>query len=1024
MKLICRYFLVAIAPVWAQVSPTINELPSREFGQPKLLQSLTSIAPNLVEGRELNGPTSIAFDTSVSPPILYVSDTFNHRVLAWRNSAGLTKGDVADLVIGQRDLSSTLPQGPGSQLSTGFAFPSAMVVDSTGNLYVSDAGNSRILRFPAPFKQSGALLQPDLVIGQKTFSSGNQPNEGSLAGAKTLALTISGTPLRTGLALDQAGNLWASDPGNNRVLRFPVQQLAPNTVEPVADLVLGQTDFTSSTVLLAPPNTDPRLFPNSLVQPAGLAFDQAGRLYVTDGISAAFSRVMHYRPPFSTGLAAARILGVVVQVQGQPAPTLPNGTSVIVPQGVFTLGNNAFVSDTFENRILMYDVPENWPAATTNQPSPPAIAVVGQPGFTVSQANQGKREPDNTTLFLPLGGAFNGAEMWVADAGNNRVLAFLPQGGRYGAASRVVGQLDFSFNAPNLIEGKEVFFYNGQNGQAGMVVDPTSNPPHLYVADSFNHRVLGFADARKVQPGTRADIVIGQPDFFRAVVNGTGDTAVVTDTGLLRPTGLVVDAQGNLFVADTGNGRVLRFPAPFSQTGVQRANLVLGQPSMFAKIQDPSQQNMSAPFGLAMFTDGSIAVSDAVHNRVLIFRRSSGGDFRSGQLAAIVLGQGDFNASASSPATSTSGMNSPRHIATDTSDRLYVADSVNNRVMVFTDTLHAANGASSAFQISGLSSPQGVIVSALTGEIWVANSSANTILRFPEYGTLILNPTLVTSVLGSPSPLAVALDKADNLIVAEFTNRIAFYFAKLTFQNAANYNQKPLAPGMLALLYRLGKDFALTPGDGTSLSPWPQTLSDLQVTVNGTPAPIFRVDPSDIAFQVPMNAPTSGTADFLITHPSTGEIVAAATVPMAQQSPGFFTLNAQGTGQVAALNYKAADGSFAGINGPTNPAAVGDTISFYLTGQGFVPNAPPDGVAPSGPVNTPVMPVVGTDVPGAVDPSDVLYSGLGAFAGGWQINVRINKVIPPGIHKIVVLMRDSPSNIGPAGTITTTFYTK
>src|SRR5580700_9321206 len=89
MKYIYGYFLVATMPLWAQTSPTINSLPSREFGQPKLLTTLNSVAPNLVEGRELSGPTSLAFDTNAKPPILYVVDSLNNRVLAWRNSSAI-----------------------------------------------------------------------------------------------------------------------------------------------------------------------------------------------------------------------------------------------------------------------------------------------------------------------------------------------------------------------------------------------------------------------------------------------------------------------------------------------------------------------------------------------------------------------------------------------------------------------------------------------------------------------------------------------------------------------------------------------------------------------------------------------------------------------------------------------------------------------------------------------------------------------------------------------------------------------
>jgi len=62
---------------------------------------------------------------------------------------------------------------------------------------------------------------PDRVIGQISFSSGGQPNPGGVS-AKTLSMASNGQLLAANLAIDAAGNLWVTDPGNNRVLRFPV----------------------------------------------------------------------------------------------------------------------------------------------------------------------------------------------------------------------------------------------------------------------------------------------------------------------------------------------------------------------------------------------------------------------------------------------------------------------------------------------------------------------------------------------------------------------------------------------------------------------------------------------------------------------------------------------------------------------------------------------------------------------------------------------------------------------------------
>ena len=88
----------AVAADAQTTSVTLNGSPSRQIGQPLLIPK--TINPNLVEGRELWSPTGIAFDFATSPPLVYVADTLNNRVLAWKNSTGFSNGQPADLVIG------------------------------------------------------------------------------------------------------------------------------------------------------------------------------------------------------------------------------------------------------------------------------------------------------------------------------------------------------------------------------------------------------------------------------------------------------------------------------------------------------------------------------------------------------------------------------------------------------------------------------------------------------------------------------------------------------------------------------------------------------------------------------------------------------------------------------------------------------------------------------------------------------------------------------------------------------------
>jgi len=1082
------YCLAATLPLWGQQcppiisstgSPTINCLATREFGQPQLRFPLTSQAPNLVEGRELSSPYSIAFDRSVTPPIVYVADTGNNRVLAWKNSSSLTQGNSADLVVGQVDMLSTNAQGPSqssSTLPTGLYVPTGVAVDSSGNLYVADAGNNRILRYPAPFKQTLSPLQVDLVIGQANANSGSSVNQGQTTpGPATLyfcQLSNNACPnvVRTGMAFDSSGNLWVTDFGNNRVLRYPVSNLSSNNSLPAANLVLGQFDFVSN----APPSgAANQVQTNKLntVGPLDLTFDQNGDLYVADS----YSRVLFFMPPFSNGISALRVLGVApTPGQGQPANTYPNQFSLGVfnasgqqvggpPQCVVTIGNNLFVCDSGANRIVYYDVPANWPAATATQPSPPLIgSTIGQgSSFVTGTVNGGLPAPGGTgingnALSSPFGAAFNGTELWIADTGNNRVLAFPQQSPlNFPAPTRVLGQTDFEYNGVNLVEGRGVNFFPAaqivrivaSQAQtlvgAAVAVDTNSTPPHLYVADGQNNRVLGFKDANNILPGQTADIVIGQANFFSILPNWPNNGSSSgshpqnpTATGLYNPSGVAVDANGNLLVADSGNGRVLRFPSPFSQPSgaTQTANLVLGQTSFTQYDPTPRAQTMSTTYGLALFSDGSLAVSDALQNRVLIFQRPSGGDFTNGQAAAHVLGQPDFS---TVTADSTLGkLNFPHQISVYNSaffaDELYVADTGNNRVVLYNNAKAIGNGPAASFVLNpGFNAPFSVVVNPVSGEIWVADTNNRTIDRFPAYQNLIGQTTVsAAQQIFSYLPLAMNFDAFGNLIVAEAANRVAFYYPQMVFRHEANFNTQSLVPGMLAHVGELlttGFNLPVVPNPG--VLPYPTVLSDVQLLMVGgpyvgsnpacpsiiptTPAPLFGIDVNEqIHFQVPQCANTSGTQTFLVVRPSTGQIAGVGTFPMGAYNPGFFAVNSQGTGQVAANNSDHVSG-----NGPGNPDARGQEIVLYLTGAGFVPcSGLADGqVIPPGQVcPTPLRPKIAM-VPGPagfLPDSNINYSGLGAFVGGWQINVVIPASVPPGAVTVVVDMEGTPSNIG------------
>ena len=572
------------------------------------------------------------------------------------------------------------------------------------------------------------------------------------------------------------------------------------------------------------------------------------------------------------------------------------------------------------------------------------------------------------------------------------------------------------------------------------------------MADYFNNRVLGFKDFRSLAAGSRADLVIGQADFNSGLCNGNGDQNHLSASTLCFPAGVVTDSQGNLYVADSGNGRVLRFPAPFAHSGVQSADLVLGQHNFTSKITDPSQFTMSAPYGVAIMENNGLLVSDRAHNRVLFFPFTNGKFDAStdiGRPATKVFGQPDFNTI--TPGSTDSKMNAPSHVAADAEARPYVVDTGNNRVMIFDQIQPAASGASAVHILGGLNSPRGVYVNQLTGEAWVTNSNSGTVLKYPKYAALLFSDTPNFSVQSAAATIAVAQDPYGDLVVADSSNRVGFYFPGLQALNGGSFIPSfHLAPGMFAAICAANSNcsngaalFGANTVDNSTRAnplPLPASLDNVQVMVSWTDAdgnlhsaaaPLYYVSPTQINFYVPMGAPTSGTANVEVVQTTTGRVYAASPVAMTTYSPA--VLMTQYSGKMRQAQVLNQDNT---ANSPANPAARGSVVQIFLVGQGYIPNAPADGMpAPSNPpLTTPFIPRIAfnglfTDeyTPGVGDPADrsrfVLFSGLTPGAVGlWQINVQVPANVTPGSQ--ISLIVNAGSVLSTDGSFITTIAVK
>ncbi len=756
-----------------------------------------------------------------------------------------------------------------------------------------------------------------------------------------------------------------------------------------------------------------------------------------------------FTPPFQPGgMSATRIMGVFSPSNPATSNTQLQETVMVSPTGVFFFPDQSVgVTDSQSNRILVFPPFTQWPDPNTSY-SPQASAVFGQATFLTRGSNGATSSapvtppPSASTVADPTSVFYLQAtnELYVADTVNNRVtvLQVFPNGDTLGNATRVLGQDRLNTGSINLIEGREFQFVSfNSNGSevldAGIAIDSTGSVPHLYVSDPGNHRILGYKDMRNLDPNKQADLIIGQPDGSTAICNyPLGDRSQPTNTSLCAPKGITVDANGALYVADSLNGRVLRFPSPFSTPAGQmpQADLVIGQAGFFSSITDPSAATMSSPYGVAISGTIGLMVSDIAHNRVLYFKFTGKGTFTGGTdngvAATKVFGQSNFTTIA--PSASSVGLNSPHHIACDSSGQLYVADTGNNRIQIYGDpasstTLSAGQGAGLTLPTNGA---EGVFVNQTTGEVWVANTRSTTAVRYPKYETLLFSQTpldanpiqpliTINGQLSSVVTLAVAQDQYGDLVLADGANRISIFYPGLLYQNGASFAaDKPyLAPGMIGTIKPLNSANNFGANTVTnSNSTWPTSLGGIQLMFNGAAVPLDYVSPTQINFQVPNGAPASGTVDAQVIQTSTGQVLGAGLIQMQPVATGLFMCDSSNATlrQACVLNQDSS------VNSGTNPAARGSVIQIFATGVGSVPGAPPDGSPATTATPAPAQLRVFLGLAGYVDEVPLLpgesnggnfikYSGLApGLVGVWQVNVQVPMGVAPGLQTILALV--------------------
>src|SRR2546426_245069 len=334
--------------------------------------------------------------------------------LTARIGHSFTAGQNADKVIGQADYVSMI--NPQNSLR----IAGNIILDGSGDIWVADGDNNRVVEFRPPFSNGTNF---SLVLGKPTTSP-------------LVITTRSSLYNPSGMALDSSGNLWVADTNSNRVLEFT----PPFSSGMNASLVIGQSNFTASASATSQ---------GGLNSPADVVFDSSGNMWVTDEAN---SRVVEFKPPFSSGMLASLVLGepsYLSAVGGASQNTLYYPTDAS-----FDSSGNLWVADLGNNRALEYKAPLSTGMA--------ASVVIGQINFNSSTAattQSGLSKPGGLSLDST-------GNLWIADWGGNRVLEFKGPFSNDKPASMVIGQTSFTANIAATSQ-------NGLNAPTDLAFDPS-----------------------------------------------------------------------------------------------------------------------------------------------------------------------------------------------------------------------------------------------------------------------------------------------------------------------------------------------------------------------------------------------------------------------------------------------------------------------------------------------------------------------------------------------------------------------
>ena len=494
----------------------------------------------------LGYPQGVAVDAASN---IYVADTYNHRIRRIDGSTGeittfAGSGPVSEYGAGR---AGGFEGDGGPAVNARLSYPKGVAVDAAGNVYVADAGNSRIRKIEA---SSGVIST--LAGGVATHLWDGGP------------ATLANLRSPEGIAVDESGNVYVADTYNHRIRKIDgsgtintlaqlrlVRDLAVSAAGDVyavagfRDRVIWRVDPQGGPAeLIAGAGTQTlasewELSGSLRLRATGVAADREGRVWFWDNVSSSLGVMEKLPIPFrSTGTLNSAPYSIRSVAGGTAIPDGESAasTTFCYPSGIAVDAvGNVFAADTRNQRVRKIDVSG---VVST-------LAGTGNWGYSGDGGPASEAQLYlNYQLFggLALDGTGN---LFVADNGNNRL--------------RKIDALTANITT---VAGTGRRGFRGDGWPArgarldspqGVAVDLSGN---LYVSDSGNHRV------RKIDTLTGViSTVAGGGQWTLSSRANLGDGGPASEALLSSPSGVALDATDSVYVADSGHNRVRKIDA-------------------------------------------------------------------------------------------------------------------------------------------------------------------------------------------------------------------------------------------------------------------------------------------------------------------------------------------------------------------------------------------------------------------------------------------------------------------------------